>query len=445
MSGRICVKSLRRATCVANVLSFRKKIAYFLATDELALLPASDEQEWNKHFPWLDRSGLALPLAARLEALGSEIPVPIPIAQTLQTRLADNEMRMTELLRFFQEATNALTSSGVRYCCVKGFSLIPECFAGIRERHQVDFDFLVDPRHLSLAQGAIEKLGYHVQRSGASGEVRLTKPWKRYLGIKAYLYQLPEAPPIELHSDIWEPEADVVQINPPHGFLDACESHELSGVQFSRLRLAYHFVYLILHVFRHLIGSWTRLLSLYEIAAIIRAHSSDDDLWREVSAIIAEDKSLGPAAALVLGLVTLTFPLPAAVAFPRTLKTLCVRGISSESSLWVASFSAECLFSEPPGNKLTLLVQQQFSANRQVWRKYVFRRLFPVSKTHGLSDDPGKATKRALSYRVEDLRYTLTRAWYHVRSDYEYLIAKIRWDRLLRKHCESVRCISGGY
>ena len=93
------------------------------------------------------------------------------------------------------------------------------------------------------------------------------------------------------------------------GFHDAAEIHEICGVEFTRLRPAYHFVYLLLHIFRHLLGSWTRLLSLYEVATFIRKRKSEEDVWADAAQIIEKDKVLASACALVLGLVDCTFPI----------------------------------------------------------------------------------------------------------------------------------------
>ena len=39
-----------------------------------------------------------------------------------------------------------------------------------------------------------------------------------------------------------------------------------------------------------------------------------------------------------------------------------------------------------------------------------------------------KSTKSGLAYRAEEAWYKASRAWYHVRSDFEYLGAWLRCD-----------------
>ncbi|HZD47724.1 MAG TPA: nucleotidyltransferase family protein, partial [Silvibacterium sp.] len=348
---------------MTEVVRLRQMILRFLATDSLELLAGAEEDVWRRTLRWLDRSGLALPLAARLEALPPSACVPAGVRTALKSRLLDNQKRMERMLEFFRETTRALSVAGARYCCVKGFSMVPDCFDGIRERHQVDLDFLVAPEDLKPAQQAIESLGYGVQYASSSGEVRLIKPWRKHIGVNGYLYQLPEAPPVELHTRVWECDYDEIEF-PSLVMFDDTEVHEVCGVEFPRLRPAQQFVYLLLHIFRHLLGSWTRLLSLYEVATLIRGRSSDDELWAEVGQLIGKDRRLNSACALVLGLVDCAFPQD----LPETLREIYAGNLSSDSALWIDRWATAWLLAYPPGNKLNLLVQQQFFPDSDLWR-----------------------------------------------------------------------------
>jgi hypothetical protein len=409
----------------------RKMVVRFLRTDRLELFEEAKEKDWRNNLRWLDRSGLALPLAARFEALRPGVALPDGIRAALQSRLLDNQRRMERMLGFFEETTRALTVSGVQYCCVKGFSLIPDCFDGIRERHQVDLDFLVAPQDSRRAQCAIEGLGYRVQRASVSGETRFIKPWNKHLGADAYLYVLPEPPPIELHTRMWEPEVEAIDFPTLSGFFDAIELHEISGVQFPRLRPAHQFVFLLLHIFRHLLGSWVRLLSLYEVATLILARSTEGAVWTEVSQIIGKDTRLASACALVLGLVDQPF----SIALPQPLREVCLRSLSTESALWMELYSTPWLFADPPGSKLALLVQKQFCSDHNVWQRYLLRRLLPLRRPHALSDEATTSTKKTLIYRAADTWYKTSRLSYHLRSDCEYLIARLQWERHRQTHC----------
>ena len=411
---------------MADPFLLRKMVVRFLRTDRLELFEGAKEEDWRKNLRWLDRSGLALPLAARFEALQPGVAVPGGIRTALHSRLLDNQKRMERMLGFFQEATRALAASSVRYCCVKGFTLIPDCFDGIRERQQVDLDFLVAPQDLKRAQYAIEGLGYRVQRAAVSGETRFIKPWKKHIGANGYLYQLPEPPPIEVHTRVWEPEVEAIDFPHLSGFFDATEVHDIAGVQFPRLRPAHQFAYLLVHIFRHLLFSWTRLLSLYEVATFILARSSEGVLWTEVSQIVCKDTRFASACALVLGLVDQAFSIP----LPQPLREVYLRSLSADSALWMDLYSIPWLFADPPGTKLALLVQQQFWSDRRAWQQYLLRRLVPLQQPHALSDEATESARATLAYRAADTWYKASRLWYHLRSDCRYLMARVRWEQL---------------
>ena len=409
---------------MTDTLLLRQRAVRFLVTDDLDLLRA-DETDWIRNLRWLDHSGLALPIAARFDVLQPGAAVSSAVRAALRSRLADNQKRMARMLDFLHEAVQELHKRQVRYCCVKGFSLIPDCFDRMRERHQVDLDLLIDPRDLKCAQEALEGIGYRAQPANGSGEVRLIRPRKEHLGIHAYLYQLPESVPVELHTRVWEPDADEISFPSFDEFLDASENHELCGVEFMRLKPAYHFVYLLLHIFRHLLRSWTRLLSLYEVAAFIRTWNAAQDVWTEVARIIERDKILASACALVLGLVDRAFPSE----MPSVLRRIVKHSLSTDSALWIERCGTAWLFANPPGNKLTLVVQRQFWSDRRDWRRYLLRRLFPFRMPHPLSDEVLASTKRSLSYQAEEAWYKASRALYHLRSDCEYLRARLKWKQ----------------
>lgn len=407
--------------------TFKRAVVEFLSTADPYSLPVNAE-EWNKNFRWLDRSGLALPVAAKLEQLRSPSPVPAPVAKALQLRLSDNEKRMANMLRQFAEINAALASSGARYCCVKGFSLIPGCFNDIRERHQVDLDFLISPADAGRAAVAVESLGYGLVDARSTGELRFSKPLKKHLGVNAWLYAEAESPVIELHTEVWEREADAIDFPELSGFLDVLDTHELRGIQFPCLQPDYQFIHLLLHVFRHLAGSWARLLSLYEVATLVRGRWADHALWEKACGIMLEDEAIASASALVLSLVSRVF----AIRMPDALRKLQSTHLSPESSLWLESHADAWLFSEPPGNKLALLVQKQFCRDDQVWRQYILRRLVPFRNAPALSDGVEEAAKKTWAYRTENVWYKITRTWYHLRSGFEYLLARLRWERLRR-------------
>ncbi len=401
---------------------FRSRITAFLTTGDQDLLAFTSESEWRRNLYWLDRSGLALPLAVAVQPS----TIPPAINDALQMRIHDNAARMEMMLQFFDEVNNALASTGVTYACVKGFSLIPDCFTNLSERHQLDLDFLLLPQDAERGVAAIEAIGYRRMYAAASGEVRLTKPWKKLLGVKAYMYDQPEPTPVELHTHVWERET-IIDIGIPDTFLETLEMREVRGVQFPCLNVPHHFIYLLLHMFRHLIGSWGRLLSFYEVALLLRRRENDIGLWTSISELIEEDARLASVCALVLGMVNVVFPAE----LPAPLRRLYARHLSAESALWLQEYASKWLYCDPHGTKIGLLVQKQFCTDDHVWKQYLRQRLMPMHRLNSLDEDSRDQPGKSLAYRLEEAQYRAGRIFYHFSHSVEYLAARVRWERLM--------------
>ncbi len=410
-----------------SIPRFRKAVVRFLATNQSGLLEEWKEDEWTRHFYWLDRSGLALPLATRLLQGGDAGPrIPESVLESLKRRLHDNQLRMRAMLVSLDEIQTLLAAQDVRYCCLKGFSLIPDCYSGIRERHQVDFDLLVDSRGADRAAKILEPLGYKLVRTSSSGETRFVRPWKRHLTARSWQYQVSEGPAIELHTRIWEPEAEFVNFALRDGWMDHIHMHSVEGINIPCLSPAWQFLHLILHVFRHVLDSWVRLLSIFEIVLILRNKQLNDELWQEVRWLAEPDARLASACALVLSIVSAEFSIP----LPSPLAALCQDSLSKESALWVEHFREEWLYADPPGTKLALLVQRQFCRDHGAWRSYSLRRLLPFRTPHSLSVEAGKGASLTVRYAIDAIDYQISRLGYHLVSDWKYLLSVARWKRL---------------
>jgi hypothetical protein len=413
---------------MSKTLPFRKAVVRSLATDRLSFLDVYTESTWEKSLYWLDRSGLVLPLAARVVmSSGGQPQVSGSIVQKLGARLHDNEARMSDMLSLFDAVQSLLSSEGIGFCCLKGFSLIHDCYASIRERHQVDFDLLIAPRDLIRAVAILKSLGYEPVRVCPSGETRLVRPWARHLTARSWLYGVSEGPAIELHTRFWEPETDLIDFSIPDGWANGTCVRVVHGVSIRCLAPEWQFLHLLLHVFRHVLDSWVRVLSLYEIAIILRREMANYDLWNKVCNLVQRDAALASACALVLSIVDSEFR----VSLPLPLESLLRNHLSRESALWVEHFRDGWLYADPPGTKFALLVQRQFCRDRAAWRAYSLRRLFPFRSRHRLSEEAKIAAKHNLRYRIDELFYQLGRLRYHVASNWNYVCSLARWRRLI--------------
>jgi hypothetical protein len=411
---------------MVRIPPFRKAIVAFLVANDAAPIAAFTDSDWASQFRWLDRSGLALPLAARLLEAEAISQLPRTVVRALTIRLCDNEERMKAMLDLFGRIHAALADARVSFCCLKGFSLIPEICGFIRERHQIDFDLLIDPGDEGRAIAAVELLGYTLADVAESGEIRLTRSWKKHLNADSWIYDVSEGPALEFHTRLWEPKAGLIDFALPQPGMNRMVVGSIAGVTVPRLEPAWQFVSLVLHIFRHLLDSWVRLLSLHEVAVYLRSKQSDDHLWSEVSTIMEHDTRLSSACVLVLQLVKREFKAE----LPAVLQRLCRMYLTTDSALWCEHFSQGWLYADAPGTKLSLLVLKQFFPGNHAWHAYLWQRLFPRKTPPRLSDDVSKQERRTLRYFASESRYRAQRFGYHIDSNWQYMCAAVRWKRL---------------
>jgi hypothetical protein len=396
--------------------------------------------EWVRRIGVLDRTGLTLPLYARMLANGNWRRLPLATIKSLESRRRDNETRMLGMLETFGRAVRALQHAQIQFVCVKGFSLFPEFLDEPWQRHQIDFDLLVAPSDALRAQAALEELGYRLTAVTEDGERRLRIPVKRALSHDAYLYQPQEGGAIELHSRFWESGAEDLPLDCPDDAFAKKETHTLGSVSFPCLSLHHAFLYQVLHVFRHFLGSWARPLWLYEIANFVDRHRDDDALWERIDLLLQADARLAQAFALVLQATKELF----ACSIPPALEAPCTLPDDSPIRLWIDHYARRWILTDMPGNKLNLLLQRHFFSDRGGWRRYLAGRLVPRGKRSELCEGIDQSLAKGIQYRVASLCFRAARVWHHVRTNGGLAAASIAWRMRLRAGRHASRVIELG-
>ncbi len=421
-----CVHELRFA--VADDAASRKN-------QRAQPLSASSTRDWKRHIGVLDRAGLTLPLYARLLERGGEGMLPREAIAALEKRRGDNAQRMEEMLARFGEATKALRRAGVRFACVKGFSLIPEFLPELWQRHQIDFDFLIRPGEEPQAQLALGELGFRLTAVDG-GERRMRVPVTRALGHDAYLYDRQEGPAIELHSAFWEASAMDFPLRLAEDPLDRAQIHAHGSVSFPRLAPHSAFLYQILHVFRHFLGSWARPLWIYEIAANMNRFLDDEARWNCVRCLIANDERMADAVGLVLLTARDLFACP----IPPAFRDICAPAADSAIGLWVRRYAREWLLADMPGNKLNLLLHRHFIRDGRAWRRHLADRLAPRQKKPRLCEGIDPVAEKRFGYRIANFCFQAGRFTHHLRAGAGVALAGAHWSRELRAHRADRTC-----
>ncbi|MGA2348862.1 MAG: nucleotidyltransferase family protein [Terracidiphilus sp.] len=385
-------------------------------------LSSYSTDEWSRQIGVLDRVGLTLPLYGRLLEHGKCARLPAPVIAALEQRRRDNAQRMSGMLITFGQAATALRQADVRFVCVKGFSLIPEYLTESWQRHQIDFDLLVAHEDILRAQKALEQIGYRLTAVDGD-ERRLRIPVSRPLAHNAYLYKPQEGAAIELHSEFWETEAKALPMRSPHDVFALAEMHTTGFVSFLRLARHHIFLYQILHVYRHFLGSWARMLWLYEIAAYLDRYQDDDAFWLEVRELLSSDAHLANAAALVILCAQNLFACP----LPLALEDICTLPAGSPVRLWIDRYAQRWLLTDMPGNKLNLLLHWHFFSDRPAWRRHLAKRLAPIGNRPVLCEGIEQNATKSLAYVIANLRFQVARIGHHLRSGAELLFAGIAW------------------
>jgi hypothetical protein len=358
---------------------------------------------------------------------GRRANLPAPAIAALEQRRRDNAQRMNGMLMTFGHAAAALQLAGVRFVCVKGFTLIPEYLTELWQRHQIDFDLLIAPEDALRAQQALEELGYKLTALNGD-ERRLRIPAPRPLAHNAYLYQPQEGAAIELHSEFWDAEADAHPMHCPHDYFAQAEMDTVGSVSFLRLTRHHAFLYQVLHVFRHFMGSWARPLWLYEIAIFLHRNREDDVLWKQVRELLCADARLAEAAALVLLCAQNLFACP----LPPALENVCAQLSDSPVLLWIDRYARRWLLTDMPGNKLNLLLHRYFIPDDFTWRRHLVHRLAPFGKRPVLCEGLERKAAKSLAYKSANLRFQSARIWHHLGTDAEFAFASIAWKMHLR-------------
>jgi hypothetical protein len=420
--------------------AFLSSVVHFLAVPSgdarsapMATRPERDllsfsHREWMRNLGVLDRTGLTLPLYARLLTNGECSDLPRRTIEALEARRIDNTNRMQGMLEAFGLAARALQQVGVSFVCVKGFSLFPEFLWEPWQRHQIDFDLMVAPDDTLPAQAALEPLGYKLTAVSADGERKLRIPVSQALLRDAYIYQPQQGGAIELHSRFWEAGAEEYSLACPEDAFEQAEIHTLGSVSFRRLSLPHAFLYQVLHVFRHFLGSWARPLWLYEIANFIDRHRDDDALWQRVRMDVLGDSKLAKAASLVLLTTNELF----GCSIPTALESICTLPENSPIRLWIRHYARRWILTDMPGNKLNLLLQREFFPDRGEWRRYLASRLIPMSGRPALCEGIDQGIAKSYRYRVANMRFQAGRVWHHMRTNIGFAAASVAWGMHLR-------------
>ncbi len=392
-------------------------------------------QAWMQGLHFLDTAGLTLHLRDKLEMCQQLDLLPAPVRRRLEVNQADNSIRTRRLIEQFLEINLGLQQAGIRYKSLKGFLLFPLYVSRRESRVQYDFDFLVHPEDLSLAQSYCSGLGYAPVHSNPRVVADHIPPLIRRSGWRwRGNYFDPEIPPgIELHYQLWEPEFERFSIKPLHDALAEDHWEELHSVHIPALAPASTLLYCVVHGLRHLLRSDLRLSHLFEIGHVLEITRDDSSFWKLFLQKISQCPKSKQAAAIMFSLASEVFN----PSLSEEVRQLISISLTAAGGLWIQSYgrkeALQCYRKSKSIMFLHLDLVESASSKRAVLRQKLLPRHLPLSP-YGVEVPRQRLSLSSRFFnRIKYLGFLVIRGWFHFRSLFWFLVHWPRWKWRLRQ------------
>ncbi len=400
----------------------------------LERLAAFTYSEWVRTYHWLDASGMAIYFLHQLEVLGIEGDHTrqrrsggcVRTSPTTAARTAAMFAEFTAINRDFQQA-------GVRYCNLKGFTLLPDSCPDPILRCQLDLDFLVASNDLNRCREMLAATGYALMavtnsvwefKAGASEIPRIEDHYK------------PKAQrSVELHF------ASPVMTSDSHftdALLERRTTRSWGGLTFPALSDGDQFVGQAMHIFKHLCSAHTRVAWLLEYARHLSVRHNDVSFWQEVR----ERSQTHRHASIAIGLATLLSSRIFGVTSPAQLDDWTLDRLPAQIRLWADLYGREAVLTDFPGTKLYLLLRDQLAGDDASWKREKRSSLLPVHPPPRIirASRDDSLGKRLRGY-VDQCRFILLRLRFHVTQGLRYLVEAFRWKR----HMAALQAHTAGF
>ena len=372
--------------------------------DVATRLASFSERDWQADLQWLDSSGLALYLLARLTELNLTTQIPPAILNRLRQNLRDNTERNAGLFAEAAHINERFASEGLLFANLKGFTLSPESVPDRALRCQLDLDFLILTEDAAQAAHQLEDMGY--QLDCISGDTWEFKAGASSVASMKDLYKPRPQRAVELH------------LASAEGLLARAQMRRYEGIDFPVLAPADLFLAQALHLFKHVASAFTRAAWLLEFHRHLRARAHDDAFWAEVQLLLAQH----PTAARAIALVSLL----AGELFGAVPTRLVAPDLSAAVQLWVRLYGRAAILADFPGTKLYRLLEAELNPASTATR--TIRLSAPPMITQA---QPGERLANRVSRYRTQAAYILFRMRFHCVEGLRYNLESTRFRRHL--------------
>lgn len=375
-----------------------------------------NRKEWQRLLPWLDTSGLALYLYDRLLELNQADTLPPDVLARLQRNLADNTARTEGMFAELKALQIAFQSKELSYVVLKGFSLWPHSVSRPELRSQLDLDFLIAEKSVSVARQILESRGYHLRAiSGRSWEFKTNEVPGRSLKS---LYKDSSYRSVELHVED--------SVGASESRLDRMGWLCIGGSRLPVLSPADLFLGQGVHCFKHICSDFSRAAHLIEFRRHVLTRYDDTAFWNELRQIAQQNTS----APFALGVITLLITHMMGTFAPDALTNWTVDKLPSRVRLWVELYGRRAALASFPGNKLYLLLHRELVSSGVPAKRSLRHALLPFSLPPLVVHAQTHETLWMFARRYgAQLRFILFRLRFHVVQGLSYLRESARWRR----------------
>jgi len=414
-----------------------EKVARFLGfssdgRESLAALRNLSHREWSRVLQWLDDSGLAFYFLQKLKDVGATDSLPTEILSQLERDFASNHLRVKNLWQRFAELNKQFDKLNVRYCVVKGFSLVPDFCPSAGLRYQADLDYLIEDASLPAARRVLFDAGYvskpsassneHIFVSPASPAIQTSRHSDKYLPVGSHA--------IELHTNMWDSRLHGVFLSVDLFSLKTSIVRHGNDLTFPGLAEEDAFLLQVIHACHHLFTLWIRTSCFFEIAYFLNRRSGDNDFWNRVEQRIGQSAVLREFVVIVSELAAQLFAAP----LPLLVQAWSV-DLRAGVRVWIDHYARPWAFCELPvyeftlfpRSKLALFLRKQYEVTSDIAKFQQGTRRLPASRlvrmAASIRNDPSLAFNRAWWKR----QLLIQRGAFHVLSRVRYLSEIPRW------------------
>jgi predicted MFS family arabinose efflux permease len=407
---------------------------------DISALHGLGEAQWRQLLKLCDRSQLTLLLG---HAAGEALPDWIE--DRLRQNNRGNVLRFARLKKEFAAVSQALTSNGIEFVVLKGFTHSPEFTPDPLLRAQGDLDLWCSEGTALRAQDVLLELGYRPRGAMERrhlAPLALPSAWE-WTGD----YFAPELPvSVELHYRLWDDERQFDTGVSDREFWARRRIISVDGDAVTALALPDTLAFAALHLLMHLLRGDLRLQRAWEIANFIETHHANQAFWRSWRALYPAP--LLQLQTIVFLLVTTWFGghIPVQLAEEAA-------GLPSDVELWLEQFGWSPVAALFHPHKDEVWLHMALAVTWQRKMSIFADRLIPIRAAAISGVFQTHANQKPLNWTRITARFLLSRLMYHSTTFAPAIAGYARWwwlrQRLgrdfVRFQCASVLFTFGAF